>query len=885
MKLRLQLALVVAAAVVAIGAIAGSASTSSSPYALQLSTSPDRSNAAALAGATVSGSVYVFTHDTRSGVVRVRFWLDDPTMSGAPRRSESGWPHDFNGGTTSTATAFDTRALSNGAHEITAAVDRTDGTTVVVSSAFNVQNGTTSPPPPPPTTTHTLQASASSDRSGSFPLASATVSGNVHVFTHDTRSGVARVRFWLDDPTMSGTPRKTEGGWPHDFNGTANGGGAIPFDTSTLFDGTHEVTAAIDLTTGGTVVVRAPFVVRNGVTVPEPEEPRPPDQVHLSWTADPSTTLTVVWRTRWASATGLVEYRRAGDMFWDRMTAVRRPSGTAGTLQEATLTGLQPSTSYEYRVSGDDSSLWSDVFTTRTAPPPGPATFDAIYVADTGIDGRADGLTTGTRQVIEEIAKLRPLVVLPGGDYAYFDSETRFATLNTAIDAWFNQMQPISTISPLMPTYGNHEVKFLENYSDWAPRFATPHGFNDRRFYSFDIGDVHFVSIYMVDDDKGLADNALEWVRNDILAAKAAGKRWIVPYWHASPFADGQNHPSNLPLRRQLGPVLEELGVKLAISSHDQAYERTYPLTDIGGADRPTSTSLTCSGPDDGVVFAKVSPGGTLSNKNRNVSQFATEPAPHWTAVRSNTMHTFARIRVSDAGSVRFETYGVRGDGSPPIVLDAFELDPDGCPASLEFEPPSLSLEASPGGRATGSLTLRTSDATAVAASLADNAPWLHVTSSASTPGAVTLTADASGLAGGTYTATVTASAPGYEPADGRVTLTVIDNTYRVVVSRAADRSNPVPLDGASVGGSIYSFTSPDSSVVRARFWFDNPTMNGTPTRTESGAPFDFAGGSVSLAKPFDTRTKPNGEHTITAAVDLSTGEVVVTHARFVIAN
>jgi hypothetical protein len=31
-------------------------------------------------------------------------------------------------------------------------------------------------------------------------------------------------------------------------------------------------------------------------------------------------------------------------------------------------------------------------------------------------------------------------------------------------DAWFNQVQPIASRSPMMPTYGNHEVSLDETY-------------------------------------------------------------------------------------------------------------------------------------------------------------------------------------------------------------------------------------------------------------------------------------------------------------------------------------------------------------------------------------------------------------------------------------
>ena len=145
LRLRLGAAALAALVLLVLGPAAGG--TSSAAYELMVSTSPDRSSPASLDGAEVAGNVYVFTHDTSSGVKQVRFWLDDPTMSGSPRKTESGWPHDFNGTAgDKTANAFDTTTIADGQHTITAAITLTDGTTEVVRTAFTASNGVEPPP-------------------------------------------------------------------------------------------------------------------------------------------------------------------------------------------------------------------------------------------------------------------------------------------------------------------------------------------------------------------------------------------------------------------------------------------------------------------------------------------------------------------------------------------------------------------------------------------------------------------------------------------------------------------------------------------------------------------------------------------------------------------
>jgi acid phosphatase type 7 len=513
-----------------------------------------------------------------------------------------------------------------------------------------------------------------SNRSSPVSLEGQTVSGNIYVFVIP-ETGASQVRFFIDNPSATGTPYWTENNPPWDLaGGTVSA--ANPYNTANLSNGTHSITASITRSTGGTVLTTATFTVNNSGSGTSCSAAY--DQVHLAWVNEPSTTLTVVWRTCNTSTASTVGYRVAGSSTWLSATGTLRSSGTAGTLHEATLSSLSPATAYEYRVQGDNGIL-SSTFTARTAPAPGPATFEAIYYADTGLIGRTDGLATGTEQVVNEIARLNPLLVLPGGDYAYFDTDKRYVTLDNSIDAWFNQNQPIASRFVMMPTYGNHEVELGENVYSWLARFPSPAGYDSRRNYSFDVGDVHFISLDASTDSRGLTTGQKQWLDGDMQAARDAGKRWIIPYFHVSPFSDGRNHSSNLMLRADVGPIFEKHGVKIALSSHDQAYERSYPLRDVPATNTRTSTSLTCYTLNDGTTYAKVSPGGKESNISGAFSPFASNPAPAWTAVRDNTMHHFARLLVSPSG-ITVETYGVKGDGTPPVILDSFRYTTGTCP-------------------------------------------------------------------------------------------------------------------------------------------------------------------------------------------------------------
>jgi Glycosyl hydrolases family 16 len=105
----------------------------------------DRSGGVALQGQTdLSGIVYVFAPDG-SKMRRVEFFLDDPSLSGAPRQVENNAPWDF-AGTLSSALAnpFDLSTLAAGSHSISARVLYRNGTTTTSTAQFSVAE----PPPP-----------------------------------------------------------------------------------------------------------------------------------------------------------------------------------------------------------------------------------------------------------------------------------------------------------------------------------------------------------------------------------------------------------------------------------------------------------------------------------------------------------------------------------------------------------------------------------------------------------------------------------------------------------------------------------------------------------------------------------------------------------------
>src|SRR5205814_311042 len=85
--------------------------------------------------------------------------------------------------------------------------------------------------------TSDLSCSQSPTRSNKVALNGSSGSGDIYVVAA-THSGVAKVEFLLD-----GSLHRTDFSSPYDFNGSTTSGAAIPWNTTTMADGSHTIIA------------------------------------------------------------------------------------------------------------------------------------------------------------------------------------------------------------------------------------------------------------------------------------------------------------------------------------------------------------------------------------------------------------------------------------------------------------------------------------------------------------------------------------------------------------------------------------------------------------------------------------------------------------------
>lgn len=299
-----------------------------------------------------------------------------------------------------------------------------------------------------------------------------------------------------------------------------------------------------------------------------------PRAVHVTWAADPATTIAVLWSTDAATAASAVEIGES-PMRMDRTVVGHvSTSGLAGnrvTVHEVHVCGLRPDTTYHYRVGGPGH--WSPAQSFRTAPAPGRADYDVNVVVFGDSRDRVD-VWAGLQPRVAQASPMRqPDLALFTGDAVYF------GPVQALWDQWFDAARPSMARMPFVLAHGNHEG-LAANY---LAQFAQPQSDDPERdelYFSFDYGPLHVAVLN--DTPRGgeldaLVGAQLAWLREDL--GRARGNRgrvpWIVVMQHKSLFS-ASAHVDDADvvfLRERWAPVFDELGVDVVFSGHEHDFE------------------------------------------------------------------------------------------------------------------------------------------------------------------------------------------------------------------------------------------------------------------------------------------------------------------------
>ncbi|MCX6633545.1 MAG: metallophosphoesterase [Acidobacteria bacterium] len=303
---------------------------------------------------------------------------------------------------------------------------------------------------------------------------------------------------------------------------------------------------------------------------------------------------TILWSTN-EKGQGEIRYSADGDLSRAVAAQIREllPSATSRPeyQYQAELRGLSPGREYLYRVLVDGVIL-KDGLRFRAA---GPGPFAFLVFGDSGTGG-PNQASLARRMMDNE----NPALVLHTGDLSQ-----ESGTFGQIESNYFSVYAPLMSRSPFFPTPGNHDY-YTDSGApylamDSPPATGVP-AQDAGRYYSFDWGNVHFISLNSnLLESPAAAQRMLEWLDLDL---ERQDRFWKVAYFHHPPYPTGHHlrDPISAMVRERVVPILERRGVQLVLSGHEHSYERTVPLRNGAPADAGSGTVYIVTGGGGGAL-------------------------------------------------------------------------------------------------------------------------------------------------------------------------------------------------------------------------------------------------------------------------------------------
>ncbi len=309
---------------------------------------------------------------------------------------------------------------------------------------------------------------------------------------------------------------------------------------------------------------------------------------------------------------------------------------------DATLPGLEPNSAYCYEVLEDGETLASGL-SFQTAWEGAERGVRILAFGDSG-DFSPEQL--GLR---DQMMDRGFDVFLHLGDMAYGDG-----TFPEFEERVFLVYRDLLHRVPTYPAPGNHEYKtpnaqtYIDVYYLWEQALREE---DQERYYSFDYGEAHFVSldtntetmVRAIADEDGTG--MFDWLEQDLAAST---KPWKIAFFHHPPYSSSERD-DNLLLRNTVLPILEAGGVDLVLAGHDHHYERSTAIKN----GEPTLHQ------DGGIYYFVVGSGG---------AGLRAAEGEWWAEAVEDQNHAFLDLTI-DGCRATGQAIGIRGQ-----IVDQFEL-------------------------------------------------------------------------------------------------------------------------------------------------------------------------------------------------------------------
>ena len=291
-----------------------------------------------------------------------------------------------------------------------------------------------------------------------------------------------------------------------------------------------------------------------------------PDQLLLTWSADPKTTMDVQWRTNMSVNGGAIKYWKTNTK--DTLTANASAFKMEDRLLQndryvqrftVNLTKLQPGTQYNYQV-GSKAGKWSETASFKTQPENNDG-FSFIWFGD-----------THHSKIWGDMAK-QTFTRHP--EVAFYQIAGDLVSTGLHRDEWddlWNIPGKVFSNKPLMPVPGNHDSQDGLGAWMYQEMFSFPkNGPKDvpaEMTYSYNYDDALFLMI----DCTQPVDAQTAWIESQLKNAKA---KWKFAMFHFPPYNFVEPYDD---IMKAWCSLFDKYHVDMVMNGHMHYYLRTKPM-------------------------------------------------------------------------------------------------------------------------------------------------------------------------------------------------------------------------------------------------------------------------------------------------------------------
>lgn len=289
-----------------------------------------------------------------------------------------------------------------------------------------------------------------------------------------------------------------------------------------------------------------------------------PDQVLLTWSADPATSMDIQWRTDTTVKQGSVKYREWGSTTDFTVGAEKLVMEDRLLMNDrftnhftAKLKELKPGTTYQYLI--DPQTEWSEQYSFTTAA--NDDAFSFLWFGDTHYSPQYG-----------EILKLANAAHPDAAFYSIVGDLVSDGLHRNQWDDLLEYSKDVNCRKPLMAVPGNHDNRAGLGAQTYRDMFSypenAPEGVPTEQTYSFTYKNTLFLMI----DGTSPIDVQTAWIEKQLAETQAT---WKIAMFHFPPYNWEEPY---LNIQKAWVPLFDKYHVDMVFGGHIHYYMRSKPM-------------------------------------------------------------------------------------------------------------------------------------------------------------------------------------------------------------------------------------------------------------------------------------------------------------------